>query len=267
MKPGLKVRVLLPLTLAVCALLAAAGKQNPSSVGGAKAFIEAAEAELLNLSTEAQRADWVKSTYITDDTEILAARADERAIAATVKLAKESTRFDSLRLPEDVARKMKLLKLSLTLATPSDPKEAEELTRIVSSMEGTYGKGKYCPPGKDRCLDLGDLRRIMAENRDANELLDVWRGWHAIAPLIRKDFVRYAQLANKGARELGFADNGAMWRAKYDMPRRSLPASSTVYGSRSARFTFRFTPTSATGCTRNTAPKSYPPTGPSRRTC
>ena len=33
-----------------------------------------------------------------------------------------------------------------------------------------------------------------------------------------RDFVRYVELANKGARELHFADTGAMWRSKYDMP-------------------------------------------------
>ena len=35
---------------------------------------------------------------------------------------------------------------------------------------------------------------------------------------MRKNFTRYVELANKGARELGFADNGAMWRSGYDMP-------------------------------------------------
>ncbi len=96
----------------------------------------------------------MKSTYIIDETEILAAKADERAINETVELAKKATRFDSLELPDDLARKMKLLKLSLTLATPADPKQSEELTRIVASMEGTYGKGKFCPSGKSECLDL-----------------------------------------------------------------------------------------------------------------
>jgi peptidyl-dipeptidase A len=112
---------------------------------------------------------------------------------------------------------MKLLKLSLTVATPSDAKESEELTRIIASMEGTYGKGKYCPE-PNKCLDLEDITRIMATSRNPKELLDAWRGWHAISPPMRKDFVRYAALANKGARELGFQDNGAMWRSKYDMP-------------------------------------------------
>jgi peptidyl-dipeptidase A len=35
---------------------------------------------------------------------------------------------------------------------------------------------------------------------------------------MRKDYARFVELSNKGARELGFADTGAMWRAKYDMP-------------------------------------------------
>ncbi len=192
--------------------------EKPATVAGAKAFLEDAEAKLLALAVDSGRAGWVQSTYITDDTEILAAQANERLIAATVQYAKKATRFDGLKLPEDLARKMKLLKLSLTLAAPSDPKESEELTRIVAGMEGTYGKGKYCPEGKEKCLDLEDITKILARSRDPKELLDVWRGWHAISVLMRKDFVRYVELANKGARELGFADTGAMWRSKYDMP-------------------------------------------------
>ena len=35
---------------------------------------------------------------------------------------------------------------------------------------------------------------------------------------MRKDYARFVELANKGAKELGFADTGAMWRSKYDMP-------------------------------------------------
>jgi len=200
----------------------AAGKR--ATVAEAKAFLDEAEARLLALATDAGRAAWVQATYITDDTETLAAQANARSIAATVAYAKKSTRFDGLKLPDELARKMKLLKLSLTLAAPSDPKESEELTRITAGMEGAYGKGKYCPPGKDKCLDLEEITRIMAESRDAAELLDVWRGWHAIAPPLRKNFVRYVELANKGARELGFADTGAMWRSKYDMSPQAFPA-------------------------------------------
>jgi peptidyl-dipeptidase A len=194
------------------------GQKKPPSVAEVRAFIEGAEARLMSLSVDASRANWVQATHITEDTEILSAQANERSIAATVDFAKRATRFDGLKLPSDLARKMKLLKLSLTLATPSNAKESEELTRLVASMEGVYGKGKHCPEGKGDCLTLEDLTRLLANSRDPKQLLDGWAGWHRIAPPMRNDFKRYVELANKGARELGFADTGAMWRSKYDMP-------------------------------------------------
>jgi peptidyl-dipeptidase A len=209
----------------LCALLAAAlvlaacgSSRRQPTVEDARKFIEEAEPKLLALNIEAGRADWIKSTYIIDDSEIVAAKLNERAISATVEYAKKATQFDGLQLPEDVARKLKLLKLSLTLATPADPKESEELTRAVAAMEGAYGKGKYCPSGPASCQSLDQLSKLMATSRDAKQLQDIWTGWHTVGRSIRKDFVRYVELANKGAKELGFADNGAMWRAKYDMP-------------------------------------------------
>jgi peptidyl-dipeptidase A len=193
------------------------GADRKPTAEEARKFIDDAEQKVLVLEVDSARADWVKSTYITDDTETLAAEADERSIAATVEYAKQAARFDGLKLDPETARKIKLLKLSLTVATPSDPKESEELTRIVAGMEGAYGKGKYCPTGPESCKDLDELSDIMSDSRDPAKLLEAWRGWHATARPMRKDFARYVELANKGARQLGFQDNGAMWRAKYDM--------------------------------------------------
>src|SRR5207249_4937956 len=153
----------------------------------AKTFVDEAEARLLERSVEASRAGWVQSTYITDDTEVLAAKANERAINAGVDYAKRATRYDRLKLPEDVARKLQLLKNGLTLAAPSNPKESEEVTRIGAAMEGAYGKGKYCPQGKDKCLDLQDITKIMAESRDAAQLLgNMWaQDWSNVYDLVK----------------------------------------------------------------------------------
>jgi peptidyl-dipeptidase A len=194
---------------------AQASKKAPTVVE-AKAFVDAAEAKLLALAVDASRNSWIQNTYITHDSEVLAAQANERLIAAGVDYAKKATRFDKLKLPEETARKLRLLKLGLTLAAPTDPKESEEVTRLGVEMESEYGKGKYCPPGKD-CLDIQAIEKVLAESRDASQLLDVWRGWHAISVPMRPKYQRFVELANKGARELGFTDSGAMWRSKYDM--------------------------------------------------
>ncbi len=182
-----------------------------------KKFLDGAETELLALSNAQGQAAWVQATYITPDTEALAAAATEKQIAAAARLAKEAAKFDEKAVDAESARKLKLLKTGLTLAAPGDPKKSAELTQITTRMEGTYGKGKYCRK-ENECLDLGQLSKIIAESKDPKALTEAWTGWHSIAPPIKADFARYVELANEGAKELGFADTGAMWRSKYDMP-------------------------------------------------
>ena len=106
------------------------------------------------------------------------------------------------------------------MAAPSDPAEAGELTQLVTSMGGTYGRGKYCPKdetSEDACLDVEEITEILAKSREPARLLEVWEGWHTIAPPMKPSYQRFVELSNKGARELGFADTGAMWRSRYDM--------------------------------------------------
>ncbi|HEY1219960.1 MAG TPA: M2 family metallopeptidase [Bryobacteraceae bacterium] len=209
------------LLVAVQALLTPGLFAAQPTVQDARKFLDDAEQRLLVLANESQQASWVQENFITSDTESLAALAGERATDEQVRLAKDSKRFDGLALPSDLARKMRLLRIGFTLATPADPKESEEVSRLAAELDGMYGKGKYCPPalqsGEKKCLDITDITRIMAASANPVELLDVWKGWHAIAPPMRKDFTRFVELSNKGARELGFRDTGAMWRSKYDM--------------------------------------------------
>jgi peptidyl-dipeptidase A len=198
------------------------GAQKPS-VADAEKFIEKAEKQYLDATIKDGRASWVQSNFITDDTEIIAAGAKDNLIATVKELADESRKFDGMELPPDVARKIKLLKLAVPLPAPSTPAEREELTKIAVGMESAYGKFEYCPEQGPRgakakkCLSLGDLETIIAERRNPEELKKAWMGWHKVSPQYRNDYARFVDLANKGAREMGFKDLGAMWRSNYDM--------------------------------------------------
>ena len=186
----------------------------------AEAFMKKAEAQAEDLGVRASRASWVQENFITDDTEVLSAQAQEKLTAVITKLALEARRFDGLKMPPELTRKFMLLKLSLTAPAPNNDAERKELTTIAASLDGDYGKGKYCKKqadGKEKCLSLGDLSRILASSNNTDELLDAWVGWHKISPPMRKKYARFVELSNKGARELGFKDTGAMWRANYDM--------------------------------------------------
>jgi len=187
------------------------------SVTSPSAFIADSESRLLDLTVHANRADWVYQTYITEDTETLSTQAYARLMTAITQLAQYSMRFPSEALSGIEARKLRLLRLSLPLVAPEDPRIAEELARRVSAMSGAYAKGRYTPRGQAEPLDLQALSRILEQSQDPRVLEDVWTGWHRVGRAIRPEFVPYVELANRGARELGFADLGAMWRSKYDM--------------------------------------------------
>jgi peptidyl-dipeptidase A len=183
-------------------------------------FVEEAEARLAKLNEDQQRAAWVQATYITEDTQIIAARENERLINAGVELAKGAARFDNLELPYDTRRKLNLIKLQLVSPGPSDPALTAELARLAAELEGDYGSGKYCPPGAtgDACLDINEISAVMRTSRDPKKLLEVWRGWHTISPPMREKYTRLVALMNQGAGELGYSDVGALWRSNYDMP-------------------------------------------------
>jgi len=190
--------------------------RRPNPKGGS-GILQRAEDELLTLSIEAQRADWVYATYITSDSEELSSKALARLIGSTLRLIKETARIPAAGLSPEDARKAKLLRLSLPLVGPSDATQSERVTKLVASMQGAYAKGRHVPAGGNQPLDLQALSRILAENRDPSTLEDVWTGWHRVGRTMRPEFTEYVDLANRGAREIGFSDTGAMWRSRYDM--------------------------------------------------
>ena len=192
--------------------------QTPTpTVAQARAFLTRAESTLYALSVKASRADWVANTYITFDTEELTAEAGEAYAVATRDLAMQARRYERLRLPADMRRKLLLLKLSLAAPPPPDSRQATELSRITSSMQADYGRGTYCR-SPDHCLQITDIERILATSRDPAELLDAWQGWHRVSVGMRNRYARFVTLANTGARGFGFQDVGVLWRSGYDMP-------------------------------------------------
>lgn len=208
------------LSLAGADLSLAQTKAAAPTLASAKAFMDRAEAELLKLSTLGERAEWVDETYIADDTDLLTAAENDRLIARTTELVDQAKQFSGLALPAELRRKFLLLRLSLTMPAPHNAELREELTQTASWLNGSYGKGKYCPDSAakpDACLGIDDLEERMAKSRDPKELTAMWVGWRKVGAPMKDRYSRFVQLSNQGAREIGFADTGVLWRAGYDM--------------------------------------------------
>src|ERR1700737_605289 len=185
----------------------------------ANAFLDDAEKRLLDLGVKQSRASWVQENFITFDTEAMAADAGEVLNTLSVEWATQAARFDGLKLSPVMARKMKLLKLAAGFPAPNNPREQKELAGILASLDGDYGRGKWCSEGEQgKCVDVTAVGKLMAESRDPEELKRAWIGWHAVGAPMRQRYARMVELGDKGSRELGFADAGALWRSNYDMP-------------------------------------------------
>jgi peptidyl-dipeptidase A len=188
-----------------------------ADTNAAAAFVADAESQLSTYSDYAQRVAWVNSTHITDDTDYLNAKAGAEGTLLTVKLAKQAAQFnDTPGLSYDVRRKLDFLKQGIILPAPDTAGAADELATLTTRLQSTYGKGK----GTFKGVATGgnDLEALMGTTRDPELTKEIWASWHKVGQPMRADYVRMVEIANAGARELGFADTGAMWRSGYYMP-------------------------------------------------
>jgi peptidyl-dipeptidase A len=229
------------LAVAVVAGIASLGacKRTPSPTPGGSAanqaapgnetadqFIARVNNEFRSSYSELSAAQWLSSTYINDDSELVAAKANERWLTQLNGWIEQARRYEGQPMAPATARSISLLKLMTSMPAPRNPQRLAELARIATKLEGMYGAGTWCsnPSDKASCRQLGSLEDVLRSSRDYDTQLAAWNGWHTISPPMRKDYVRFVELVNEGAKDMGFADAGEVWRSGYDMPPAQIAA-------------------------------------------
>jgi peptidyl-dipeptidase A len=195
-----------------------AEKMAAPTVADAEAFIAAAEKDLFDFSIEAGRVSWINATYITDDTDAIAARYGEIGTKKSVDYALQAAKFQGVSgLSAENVRKLDILRGGIVLPAPTTAGSAAQLSEIATKLNSAYGKGKGTLDGKP--INGSDIEAEMGTSRDPAKLKEMWLSWHDnVGAPMRADYAKMAGIANEGAKELGFADVGAMWRSNYDMP-------------------------------------------------
>ena len=190
-------------------------------VAEAQQFVKDADPKLRTLMVDASLADWANETDITPEHEAASSKASEIQSVEITKMVKDARRFDPIlaRLDPDTRRQLMLLAFQAQPA-PDDPKQAAELAEIATHMGSLYGKG-VCTTvkGKEQCKDIEYWSKLLQKTRKPAELLATWKTWHdAVGHSERDLFVKYVELANTGARAIGFKDVASLWKSNYDMP-------------------------------------------------
>jgi len=207
---------LLALAGAIAAAVPA-NAQDTAAVPTAEQFVSQAEAAYDQKTIEAAQAEWVYETYINQDTEALTARAEAAQTTLNVANAtKAATYAGQPGLSYDVARKLNRMRTLITLPAPTTPGAAEEVAGLKARMQGVYGKGRGTLNGKP--INGSDIEAAMGTDRNPAELAEMWTSWHDnVGKPMKADYVKLVELSNEGAKGLGYADVGALWRSNYDM--------------------------------------------------
>jgi len=188
----------------------------------AQEFLDRANAAFDRSDREQGAAVWVNITYLNEDTDLLAARANARDGELRLRMAEQARQYQTASLSPRLQRALSMISraeyMPEHMALPADPMLREEMTAVQRRMASTYGTGRYCPAGEESCRTLPQLSDVLASSRDPAKLLDAWLGWRAVSSTMRSDYQRFTELSRAGARDFGFSDLGEMWRSAYDMP-------------------------------------------------
>ncbi len=169
--PPPPVRKAQPAPPAVVATLTPVAQGTPES----KAFAKKLNDDLLKLYVRSSTAEWLKATYITDDSERNAAAMNEDLMAYTGQAIKESLKFKGQPLDPDTARFIYLLRVSQALPAPADAAKRSELATLAAKLEGLYGKGKWCGKGYVPGKDAGEGQEAVQGPRPAVRRADQGR--------------------------------------------------------------------------------------------
>ncbi|MFO0599259.1 MAG: M2 family metallopeptidase [Myxococcaceae bacterium] len=222
---------MLTLTLLSATLLA----QTPAAAKAptpddAKAFVKKLDTDLRKLFVRSATAEWLKSTYITDDSERNAASMNEDLMAYVAQAVRDAQKFKGLKLDPDTERMLYLLRFAAN-PSPANADKRAEIAALAAKLEGMYGKGKACKPGKpgkdgkptEDCRDLQQLSEVLSRVGDKkkpasyDEMLEAWTAWHATSKEMKPFYEKFVGLSNEGAKDFGAADLGDLWRGAYDM--------------------------------------------------
>ncbi|WP_045761577.1 M2 family metallopeptidase, partial [Xanthomonas albilineans] len=200
---------------------------TPHAIGeSADQFVARINEQYRKQLPELTTAQWLSATYINADTQRLASEANARWLTTLNGWIAQAKRYQGQPMSADSARALQRLKQMTAMPAPHDPAKLNELTALAAKMEGAYAVATSCSGEGDarRCRQLDELEEVLRRSRDYDQQLDAWQSWHATAQPLRKDYPRFVELVNEGAREMGYADTGAMWRSGYDMPPAQLVA-------------------------------------------
>lgn len=202
---------------AVAVSLAAAPALAKTTPAQVDVWVKKADKTYFDETVKNGQTEWVYQTYIIDETAAISAEENAKmSVLQSNNAAKAAAMAKVPGLSADTKRRLNMFRTLIVNPVPSTPGAADEYAKLGAEISGMYGKGKGTLKGV--AISGNDIESEMRTNRNPDELKEMWLTWNDnVGKPMKADYVRMVDISNQGARELGYADTGALWRSNYDM--------------------------------------------------
>ncbi|XP_033225650.1 angiotensin-converting enzyme-like [Belonocnema kinseyi] len=198
----------------------AATNNNPNELlKKAKEFLATANKEDGEWINKQFQADWNYDTNITDANSAVKLEVSNEASGFNKILWEKVKSFPWRELKdENVKRQFYLYSNIDEYSLPE--KEFKEYADIRNQMTENYSTAKLCDPKNPKNCTLSlqpEIETLMAQSRDPELLLDIWKQWrNVIGQKIKPLYPRYVELGNMAAKLNNFTDKSEMWLQRYE---------------------------------------------------
>lgn len=211
----------------IAALVFASCSSDPKRE--AEDFLHAYNAQYQRLFYEANKAQWLANTDITDAHDSLATEATKAlarfqgsvdVIERTKKLLAQKDKLDVFQI-----RQLEKIRLAAAHNPGTIPSTVDSLIAATTKQTSVLYGHEYLMPGKHGTttkLTTNDIDRMLQESNDVQERLRVWETSKGVGVKLKNGLLELRGLRNRVAREMGYTSYFDLEVADYGMTTKEM---------------------------------------------
>lgn len=220
-------RILIISCIAALVSLSCSGKKDPKPE--ADAFLKSYTEQFQKLYYEANKAQWLANTDISDAHDSMATAASKalakfmgskEIIAKTKMLLDQKDRLTPLQV-----RQLEKIRLAAAHAPGTIPDVVDSLISTQTKQTSILFGFEYMMTGKDgkpKKVSTNEIDQILQESNNLTERLNAWETSKGVGVKLKDGLAQLQELRNKVAREMGYSSFFGLEVADYGMTSKEM---------------------------------------------
>ncbi len=210
------------MTACITLVFVSCAKKDPKA--DADAFLKSYTRDFQQLFYEANKAQWIANTDIsnahdslaTEATKVLAKfQGSKDVIEKTKSLLAQQDKLDPIQV-----RELEKIRLAAAHSPGTIPGVVDSLITETTKLTSVLYSYDYVMPGKDglsKKVSTNDIDRILLESNNLPERLSAWESSKMVGVKLKDGLAQLEELRNKVAREMGYSSFFGLEVADYGM--------------------------------------------------